>query len=155
MRIPYCYQFRVAILLSLMSLLILMVSVTTFAQTQPTLMYKIGIGATGLRSAFTVASSIDTLGNSYLAFTKANNSEPQCPDVVVQKVDASGANIIYRLTVSNCNFVRGVASDPNGNAYVLLDSSITRISPDGSEVINAWAWTSIVKKESRVDSKER
>lgn len=85
-------------------------------------------------------SSVDVLGNTYLAYTKANNLELPCTDVVVQKTGPSGANIIYRVTVSNCNVVHAVASDSSGYAYVALNESITRISPNGSEIINAWAW---------------
>jgi hypothetical protein len=139
MRIHPSPSRRVVTLLTLVPSLVLVSSVITLAQTQPTLIYKTSLG-TALRGSFPVVSSVDPAGNTYLAGTKKNNQGPECADVFVQKVDASGANIIYRLTVNPCNFVRALASDTNGYAYVLLfDSSITRISPDGAEIINAWA----------------
>jgi hypothetical protein len=141
MRIRQCYRRSRATLLSFTLLLLLMFGAMTFAQTeptQPTLIYKIGIGTTGLTGD--VASSVDAVGNTYLAGSKTTNQGPECADVIVQKVDASGANVIYRLTISNCGFVGKLASDRDGYAYVLYNSSITRISPDGSEIINAWAW---------------
>jgi hypothetical protein len=141
MRSRLYHQRRGVSLLSHTFLLILVSSSISAAQTQPTSIYQYGIGtSTGLRAAFTVESSVDTLGNTYLAYTKANNLELPCTDVVVQKTDPSGANIIYRVTISTCDVVHGLASDSSGYAYVLLNSSITRINQNGSEVINAWAW---------------
>lgn len=141
MRIQLSHPRTLVTLSTFVLLLILVANVLTLAQTQPTLIYRIALGS--LRGGgFPVASSLDVHGNTYLAGSKTNNQGPECADAVVQKVDPSGANVVYRVTVHPCSFVRALASDANGYAYVLLfDSSIARINPDGSEVINQWAWS--------------